>query len=62
MVLFLVTMYRWVRGGNCVVDLVVEVVKLRRLSGNCRQVKLKFGVSNPTPWSEKVELVVSWLW
>ena len=41
------------------VDLMVEVVKLRRLSGNCRQVKLKFGVSNPTPWSEKVELVVS---
>ena len=30
------------------VDLVVEVVKLRRLSGNYRQVKLKFGVSNPT--------------
>ena len=43
------------------VDLMVEVVKLRRLSGNCWQVKLKFGVSNPTPWSEKVELVVSFV-
>ena len=42
MVLLLVTMYRWMRGGDCG-GLVVEVVKFRRLSGNCRQVKLKFG-------------------
>ena len=52
MVLFLVIMYRWVKVGDCVVDLVVEVVKLRRLSGNSRQVKMKFGMSNPTRWSD----------